>query len=279
MKFKGFYWFIKYYVPKENQIKYYKKNKKYKDSLEKSAHLLELICSNYDDHKKLNVSLDLVLTDNHTVKFPHGKTIESIILASKLLRALKEINFKLGLLQKGLPDFGWLKPRFSQDKYLLDKLDQWSWYTETLQIKTLFNKKLRSDLESLQLKTSFVDLYENNLDLSVYKKGKIVVSYWATWCAPCIKEMPSIKSAEKILEDYDYTFLLVSDETVDKISKFKNEFNFDLNFLKSNKSFETLGIFAMPTSYIFDENGQLIETIVGAIQWDSEEMINKLKML
>ena len=65
----------------------------------------------------------------------------------------------------------------------------------------------------------------------------------------------------------------------DKISKFKNEFNFDLNFLKSNKSFETLGIFAMPTSYIFDENGQLIETIVGAIQWDSEEMINKLKML
>ena len=91
--------------------------------------------------------------------------------------------------------------------------------------------------------------------------------------------MPSIKNAEKILEDYDYTFLLVSDETVDKISKFKNEFNFDLNFLKSNKSFETLGIFAMPTSYIFDENGQLIETIVGAIQWDSEEMINKLKML
>ena len=141
------------------------------------------------------------------------------------------------------------------------------------------NNENISDLESLQLKTSFVDLYENNLDLSVYKKGKIVVSYWATWCAPCIKEMPSIKNAEKILEDYDYTFLLVSDETVDKISKFKNEFNFDLNFLKSNKSFETLGIFAMPTSYIFDENGQLIETIVGAIQWDSEEMINKLKML
>ena len=141
------------------------------------------------------------------------------------------------------------------------------------------NNENISDLESLQLKTSFVDLYENNLDLSIYKKGKVVVSYWATWCAPCIKEMPSIKSAEKILEDYDYTFLLVSDETVDKISKFKNEFNFDFNFLKSNKSFETLGIFAMPTSYIFDENGQLIETIVGAIQWDSKEMINKLKML
>jgi len=136
-----------------------------------------------------------------------------------------------------------------------------------------------SDLESLQLKTSFFDLNEKNLDLSVYREGKIVLSYWATWCAPCIKEMPGIKRAEEILEEYGYTFLLVSDETVSKISEFKNEWNFDFNFLKSSKSFETLGVYAMPISYIFDENGQIIETVVGAIEWDSEEMINKLKML
>ncbi len=141
------------------------------------------------------------------------------------------------------------------------------------------NNKNVSDLESLQLKTSFVDLSENNLDLSAYKEGKIVINYWATWCRPCIKEMPSLKKAEEILEDYGYTFLLVSDETISKISKFKNERNFDFNFLKSIKSFETLGIYSMPTSYIFDENGKIIETIVGAIEWDSEEMINKLKML
>ncbi len=141
------------------------------------------------------------------------------------------------------------------------------------------NNKNVSDLESLQLKTSFVDLSENNLDLSVYKEGKIVINYWATWCRPCIKEMPSLKKAEEILEDYGYTFLLVSDETISKISKFKNERNFDFNFLKSIKSFETLGIYSMPTSYIFDEHGKIIETIVGAIEWDSEEMINKLKML
>ena len=141
------------------------------------------------------------------------------------------------------------------------------------------NSKSLSDLDALQLKTSFIDLYEKNLDLSVYQNGKIVVSYWATWCAPCIKEMPGIKRAEEILKEYGYTFLLISDETVDKISKFKNEWNFDFNFLKSTKSFETLGVYAMPTSYIFDENGQIIETIVGAIEWDSDEMINKLKML
>ena len=136
-----------------------------------------------------------------------------------------------------------------------------------------------SDLESLQTKTTFVDLDENNLDLSEFKQGKIVINYWATWCAPCIKEMPSLKRAEKILNDYGYTFLLVSDETISKISGFKEEMNFDFNFLKSSKSFETLGIYSMPTSYIFDETGKLVETIVGAIEWDSVEMINKLKIL
>ena len=141
------------------------------------------------------------------------------------------------------------------------------------------NNKNVSDLESLQLKTSFVDLSENNLDLSVYKGKRIVINYWATWCGPCIKEMPSIKRAEEILEDYGYIFLLVSDETISKISKFKNDRNFDFNFLKSIESYETLGIYSMPTSYIFDENGKIIETIVGAIEWDSEEMINKLKIL
>lgn len=141
------------------------------------------------------------------------------------------------------------------------------------------NNKNVSDLESLQLKTSFVDLYENNLDLSVYKGKRIVINYWATWCGPCIKEMPSIKRAEEILEDYGYTFLLVSDETISEISKFKNDSNFDFNFLKSIESYETLGIYSIPTSYIFDENGKIIETIVGAIEWDSEEMINKLKIL
>jgi thiol-disulfide isomerase/thioredoxin len=141
------------------------------------------------------------------------------------------------------------------------------------------NNKNVSDLEYLQLKTSFVDLYENNLDLSVYKGKRIVINYWATWCGPCIKEMPSIKRAEEILEDYGYTFLLVSDETISEISNFINYSNFDFNFLKSIESYETLGIYSIPTSYIFDENGKIIETIVGAIEWDSEEMINKLKIL
>ncbi|MGA0211569.1 MAG: TlpA family protein disulfide reductase, partial [Flavobacteriaceae bacterium] len=128
-------------------------------------------------------------------------------------------------------------------------------------------------------KTSFVDLNNNEVDLAQYKGKRIVLNYWATWCGPCIKEMPGLKKAEELLENHNYTFLLVSDETISKISEFKMNKNFDFNFFKSVESIETLGIYSLPTSYIFDEKGKKIETIVGTIAWDSEQIIDKLKKL
>ena len=138
-------------------------------------------------------------------------------------------------------------------------------------------KEKLSDIESMQLKTSFVDLKNQKVDLTSYKGKKIIINYWATWCKPCIMEMPGLTRAQEILKNHNYTFLLVSDERISKISKFKNDKNF--NFLKSVGSNESLGIYSLPTAYIFNEKGIKIETIVGTIVWDSEQMIKKLKTL
>ena len=139
--------------------------------------------------------------------------------------------------------------------------------------------KKASDLEYIQLKTSLVDLNQNKVNLTSFEGKKIVINYWATWCGPCIKEMPELKRAEEILQNYNYTFLLVSDETISKINTFKNEKKFDFNFLKSINSNETNGVYSLPTTYIFDENGKKVETFVGVIAWDSKHIINKLKKL
>ena len=85
--------------------------------------------------------------------------------------------------------------------------------------------------------------------------------------------------AQQVLKDYNYKFLLVSDENISKISKFKNDKKYDFNFLKSVGSNEIFGVYSLPTSYIFNEKGIKIETIVGTVVWDSEKMINKLKAL
>ncbi len=140
------------------------------------------------------------------------------------------------------------------------------------------NEKL-SDIDSIQLKTSFLDLRNKKVDLSLYKGKKIIINYWATWCSPCIREMPSLMRAQEILKNHNYTFLLVSDEKLSKISKFKKEKKYNLSFLKSVNSNETFGIYSLPTSYIFNEKGMKIETIIGTLVWDSEQTIKKLKTL
>ena len=144
---------------------------------------------------------------------------------------------------------------------------------------SITKKQNLSDLESLQLKTSFVDLDNKKVDLNSYKGKKIIINYWATWCSPCIKEMPGLLRAQNILKNHNYTFLLVSNETISRISNFRDDKKYDFNFLKSSAPNEILGIYSLPTSYIFDEKGMKIETIVGTLVWDSEQTISKLKTL
>ena len=144
---------------------------------------------------------------------------------------------------------------------------------------SITKKQNLSDLESLQLLTSFVDLDNKKVDLNSYKGKKIIINYWATWCSPCIKEMPGLLRAQNILKNHNYTFLLVSNETISRISNFRDDKKYDFNFLKSSGPNEILGIYSLPTSYIFDEKGMKIETIVGTLVWDSEQTISKLKTL
>ena len=135
-----------------------------------------------------------------------------------------------------------------------------------------------SDLALLQNKSVIFDLNNNILEpKSLYGK-KTIINYWATWCGPCIKEMPEIENAQKKLSQI-YNFVLVSDENMEKILDFTTSREFDLNFFKSKKSNEIVGVYSLPTSFVYDEKGKKIKTIVGVTKWDSEEIINQLKSL
>ena len=140
-------------------------------------------------------------------------------------------------------------------------------------------KEISSDIEFMFKKNSLLDLNNKKIDLISLKGKKVVINYWATWCRPCIVEMPGLERAQIFLNDYNYTFLLVSDENIEKISKFKLDNKYNFNFIKSVGSNDINGIYSLPTTFVFDENGKKVETIVGTIDWDSEEIINKLKTL
>ncbi|WKD86926.1 Thiol-disulfide oxidoreductase ResA [Polaribacter huanghezhanensis] len=133
--------------------------------------------------------------------------------------------------------------------------------------------KILNNLENL------VDLKGEPFDVSTLEGKKVLVNYWATWCAPCKKEMPDLLAAQKILSKENYVFLLISDESKEQIQDFKNKFKYDFTFLRSSESLSNIGIYAMPTTFVFNEKGKKVKEIIGATEWNSEEMITQLKEL
>ena len=135
-----------------------------------------------------------------------------------------------------------------------------------------------NNLDITQTKSIYLDLENNEVNLSSFKGKKILINYWATWCGPCIQEMPSLLRAQEQLKS-EYVFLLVSEESPQIISRFKSRKSFNLNYIRSSVTLASLGIYSLPITIIYDEEGKEIKTIVGSVVWDSNRMIKKLKAI
>ena len=102
-------------------------------------------------------------------------------------------------------------------------------------------------------------------------KGKVVlVNFWATWCPPCIAEMPSM---EKLYQDYkdDVVFLLVSNETQETISKFKEKNHYEfLVHAAISQNPKALEASSIPRTFVLDQKGQIVIDKTGAADWNSK---------
>lgn len=125
--------------------------------------------------------------------------------------------------------------------------------------------------------STYQDLNGKGLELSAYAGKKVFVNYWATWCAPCIREIPSIIRAANTLEADNYIFLMASDESLETINNFLLDRGFSGNFIKLNGYFGSHGIDAVPSSILLDEAGKPINSWAGSFEWDSPQMLEALR--
>ena len=121
------------------------------------------------------------------------------------------------------------------------------------------------------------DLDHQPIDLNQFAGKKIFLNFWATWCKPCIAEMPSIERAQELLEPEGYIFLLASDEDVARIKRFKASNDFELEFVRLETPFPDLGVMSIPTTLIIDEQGKIAMHHVGAREWDSPEVLDQMR--
>jgi thiol-disulfide isomerase/thioredoxin len=123
------------------------------------------------------------------------------------------------------------------------------------------------------------DLEGNPVNMEQYAGKRIFLNFWATWCGPCLAEMPSMEKARRELADQAYVFVLVSDEQPETIKAFQDRRGYGFDYLRLDQSIKTAGIFSIPQSYLIDSNGNVVEAITGATNWESEAAMQLLRSI
>jgi len=146
------------------------------------------------------------------------------------------------------------------------------------EVKTKAPESVTAENNKEQVPTAtYEDLEGNPIELSDYKGKRVLLNYWATWCRPCIEEMPDMEKAQTILEKDNYVFLFASDQSVEKINKFKEARGFQLDYIKFNGAYAEENVSALPATFIYNEIGEQVLRFDGGLKWDSPEMIEKLR--
>ncbi|MBK5279104.1 MAG: TlpA family protein disulfide reductase [Bacteroidia bacterium] len=127
-------------------------------------------------------------------------------------------------------------------------------------------------------KVKLKELDNQDIDLDQYKGKTIFINFWATWCKPCLQEMPSIERLQNQLKDDNIIFLFASNEELDQIEKFKKKQSYAFHYVHL-ENLEELNIQALPTTYIFNAEGELKFSEAGSRNWDSPSSLELITQI
>lgn len=111
---------------------------------------------------------------------------------------------------------------------------------------------------------TLMDLDGNEISLSDFNRKVLILNFWATWCPPCREEIPDFVEVYNEYESKDVQFIGVSNEDISTLKSFVEDYDVSYPILIDDANIMgKWGISAIPTTFVFDKNGQIIFKNVG----------------
>ena len=122
-------------------------------------------------------------------------------------------------------------------------------------------------------------LDNTTLTLSSLKGKVILVNFWATWCGPCLAEMPSLSQMYSELKQKDLVVVAISiDEKKSTVDHFLKKFPLEFPVVNDPNltTAEAYKVFAYPTSFLIDRDGIVQKKYIGEQNWLAKELIDEI---
>lgn len=127
------------------------------------------------------------------------------------------------------------------------------------------------------------DLNDKRVDLKQLKGKVVLVNFWASWCPPCVHEMPSMEGLKNRFFAKDFAILGVNmaedKKTVEKFLNSKVSISFPILFDTKGAALKQWRVFAFPTSYVIDKAGNIRYALFGGVDWETDDIIKKITQL
>ena len=153
-----------------------------------------------------------------------------------------------------------------------------SYAIQELNIKNLVIHKNPKKLE----KINFKNIDNETINLNKFENSLIVINFWATWCAPCIEEMPSLNRLQ-VNPIFNNLKILPINVGRDNVQKSKNFFkkleinNLEIYFDKDVELANKFLLRGLPTTVFINKKGEEFARVIGFVNFDDKKVIKWLK--